>query len=129
MPCIGFALYNTKSQQHKQRRRQRQAKFLRKVHLTVILLRHFRAWNAVTETGQRLVGRADRASDTRLKTKADRLFRYCGTWPWCVVDVVVTAFAFVLFNVVLSFKGLLHPHHQQGDSVIDVVSMPPIFGE
>ncbi|CAN0346545.1 unnamed protein product, partial [Ectocarpus sp. 13 AM-2016] len=34
------------------------AKFLRKVYLTVILVRHFRAWNAVTETGQRLVGRA-----------------------------------------------------------------------
>ncbi|CAM9821927.1 unnamed protein product, partial [Ectocarpus sp. 4 AP-2014] len=52
------------------------AKFLRKVYLTVILVRYFRAWNAVTETGQRLVGRADRASDTRLKTKADRLFRW-----------------------------------------------------
>ncbi|CAN0281875.1 unnamed protein product, partial [Ectocarpus sp. 12 AP-2014] len=52
------------------------AKFLRKVYLTVILVRHFRAWNAVTETGQRLVGRAIRASDTRLKTKADRLFRW-----------------------------------------------------
>ncbi|CAM9303164.1 unnamed protein product [Ectocarpus fasciculatus] len=52
------------------------AKFLRKVYLTVILVRHFRAWNAVTETGERLVGRADRASDTRLQNKADRLFRW-----------------------------------------------------
>eukprot|EP00752_Nemacystus_decipiens_P014275 g12696.t1 len=52
------------------------AKFLRKVYLTTVILRHFRAWNNITESGQRVTVRADRASSARLKAKADRLFRW-----------------------------------------------------
>lgn len=63
------------------------AKFLRKVYLTTLILRHFRAWNSITESGQRVTVRADRASSTRLKAKADRLFRYF--WLASVVAVAV----------------------------------------
>lgn len=52
-------------------------KLLKRVYLTTIILRHFRAWDRVTESGQRVTVRADRASSARLKAKADRLFRCC----------------------------------------------------
>lgn len=65
------------------------AKFLRKVYLTTLILRHFRAWNKITDSGQRVIVRADQASSARLKAKADRLFRYICLDPVVVVVVVV----------------------------------------
>lgn len=53
------------------------AKLLKRVYLTTLILRHFRAWDKVTESGQRVTVRADRASSARLKAKRDRLFRCC----------------------------------------------------
>lgn len=53
-----------------------QAKFLRKVYLTSVLLRHFRGWNRVTEKGQRLTLRADKASRLRDRDRAHRALQW-----------------------------------------------------
>lgn len=53
-----------------------QAKFLRKVYLTSVLIRHFRGWNRVTEKGQRLTLRADRASRLRDRDRAHRALQW-----------------------------------------------------
>lgn len=53
-----------------------QAKFLRKVYLTSVLIRHFRGWNRVTEKGQRLILRADKASRLRDRDRAHRALQW-----------------------------------------------------
>ena len=98
-----------------------QANFLRKVYLTTVVLRHFRAWNRITDNGQRVMVRAGRASNARVKGKADRLFRCCFAICYAIVCCSIVCYSIVCLPWVLLFFNVLETGGERVPVLAEIV--------